>query len=71
MDRSRDDILAYVHASAALLGLPLDDAQASRVAMHLARTRAMAQLLEQVPLTHEHEIAEVFCPAPFPGEDTP
>ena len=43
------DLLAYVEASAALLALPLEAARAQRVAQHLARTAALAALLDGVP----------------------
>jgi hypothetical protein len=65
---SDDDMLAYVHASARLLGLPLDEARAARVAGHLQRTATLAALLEQQSLTVEDEPAELYCPArPVPG----
>jgi hypothetical protein len=60
-------MLAYVKAAAAALALPLDEAQAQRVAIHLARTAALARLLEQAPLTVAEEPAQVYCPAPFPS----
>ncbi len=53
--------LAYVKASATALGLALDEARAQRVAGHLQRTAAMAQMLEQFDLAPEVEIAEVYC----------
>jgi Protein of unknown function (DUF4089) len=56
------DMLAYVNTSAALLDLPLDPAQAQRVAQHLERTAALAQLLAQFPMLPEHELAEIYCP---------
>jgi Protein of unknown function (DUF4089) len=56
------ETLAYVQASAAALGLPLDAARAQRVATHLQRTAALAQLLEQFPLDPEDELAEIYCP---------
>ncbi len=63
------DALGYVHASARALGLPLDAQQPQRVAAHLQRTAAMAQLLERLPLTEADEPVEVFCPArPAQGE---
>jgi Protein of unknown function (DUF4089) len=62
------DPIDYVRAAAALLGLPLDDAQAARVARHLARTRTMAALLRDLPLLAADEPAEIYCPAPFPTE---
>lgn len=68
---SEDEVLAYVKATAALLELPLDDARAQAVALHLARTAAMARMLDTVPLAPADEIAEIFCPAPFPEELRP
>jgi Protein of unknown function (DUF4089) len=56
------DMLAYVTTSAALLQLPLDPAQAQRVAQHLERTAAMAQALMQLPMAADHELAEIYCP---------
>lgn len=61
---SEAETLAYVKASAAVLGIPLDDARAQRVAGHLERTAAMAALLEQVPLAPENELVEIFNPCP-------
>ncbi|WP_372528110.1 DUF4089 domain-containing protein [Piscinibacter sp.] len=63
------ELIDYVRAAARLLDLTLDDAQAERVALHLARTRAMAALLHQAPLAPHDEPAELFRPAPFPEED--
>ena len=57
--------LAYVKAAAVAVGLPLDDAQAARVAVHLQRTVALAATLEDIPLDPHDELAEIFCPAPF------
>jgi hypothetical protein len=68
---SEDEVLAYVKATAALLELPLDDARAQAVALHLARTAAMARMVDTVPLAPADEIAEIFCPAPFPEELRP
>jgi hypothetical protein len=62
---TEEQVLAYVHASAALQGLPLDAARAKAVAQHLQRTAQMAQLLDGAPLSPEDEIAEVYRPAPF------
>ena len=67
---SPEEMLAYVRAAAGLLQLPLDAARAQQVASHLARTAAMAALLDAAPLAVEDEPAQVFCPAPFPGGDT-
>lgn len=64
-----DAVLPYVQAAAALLGLPLDAGRAQRVAAHLGRTAAMAQLLDDAPLGPEDEPAALYCPAPFPGDE--
>lgn len=56
------DALSYVRASAAVLRLPLDDAQVVRVAAHLQRTAAMAQLLDKLALPPEAELAEIYKP---------
>ena len=63
-----DDVLAYVKASAKLLALPLDDARALRVAQHMKRTAELARLLETAALCPEDELAEIYCPAPFPTD---
>jgi len=60
--------LAYVQAAAVAVNLPLDAAQAARVATHLQRTAGMAALLDAVPLHDEDEVAEIYCPAPFTTE---
>jgi hypothetical protein len=65
------EVLAYVNATAALLDLPLDEARALAVALHLGRTAAMARMLDAVPLAPADEIAEIYCPAPFPQELRP
>lgn len=57
--------LAYVQASAAALGLALDDARAQRVASHLVRTAAMAQLLDDVAMAADDELAEIYSPMAF------
>lgn len=58
-------ILDYVKASAALQGLTLDSQRASAVAAHLARTAHLAQLLDDVPLPVDDELAEIYCPSSF------
>jgi hypothetical protein len=63
------DIAAYVRHTAALLELSLNDAQVQRVAIHLARTKAIASALRDLPLGPEDELAEIYRPAPFPAED--
>jgi hypothetical protein len=62
-------ILSYVVASAKLLGLTLDAAQAARVAAHLGRTAGMAALLDGVKMAPEDEIAEIYRPAAFQPAD--
>ncbi|HBH39987.1 MAG TPA: DUF4089 domain-containing protein [Curvibacter sp.] len=61
---SESEALSYVIASAAALNLPLDEAQALRVAANLQRTAAMAAPLMKLPLAPEAELAEIYCPAP-------
>lgn len=61
-----EEVLAYVKAAAPAVGLTLDDAQAARVAMHLARTAAFARQLDAAGLAETDEPAELYCPAPFP-----
>jgi hypothetical protein len=63
------DVVELVRLTARLLALPLADDQVDRVAVHLARTKAMADLLADVPLQAEDELVEIFCPAPFPEAD--
>jgi Protein of unknown function (DUF4089) len=58
-------VLAYVKASAALQGLPLDEARAAAVAVQLARTALLAQLLDDAPLAPEDELAEIYRPLAF------
>ena len=62
-------VLNYVKAAAQAVGVPLDEARAQAVALHLGRSVAIAHLLEQVPLGPHHEPAEVYRPAPFPPEE--
>ena len=62
-------VLEYVKSAAAVIGLPLDEARARQVAQHFGRTVAIARVLDTAPLAPEHELAEIYCPAPFPAED--
>jgi Protein of unknown function (DUF4089) len=59
---NEEQTLAYVRATAAALALPLDAERASRVATHLQRTAALAQMLEQFPMSPEDELAEIYKP---------
>ena len=56
--------LAYVQASATALRLPLDAAQVQRVAVHMQRTAALAQLLDDLHLSPELEKAQIYVPKP-------
>jgi hypothetical protein len=60
-------IAVYVKSTAALLNLPLSEAQTARVAMHLQRTASMASLIQAVELPLHEELAEIYCPAAFPA----
>jgi len=71
MHDDSDPTLAYVRSAARLLALPLSDAQAARVATHLARTATLALLLDAAPLAAHHEPAQLYEPAPFPDVDPP
>ena len=59
---TEQDTLAFVLASSKALGIPLEAERAARVAAHLHRTVAMAQMLERAHLTSADEPAEIFCP---------
>jgi len=59
------DVLAFVRASAAMLGLTLDEDRVLRVAQHLERTAGLAQLLQAAALSVDDELAEIYRPAPF------
>ena len=61
--------LQYVKTTAELLMLPLEEVQAARVAVHLQRTAAMVSLLDSAGLPAHDELAEIYCPAPFPAGD--
>lgn len=62
---TEEQTLAYVQAAAVAMDLPLDNARAARVAVHLQRTAGLAATLETIPLAPHDEPAELFCPAPF------
>ncbi|CAN1549588.1 1-carboxybiuret hydrolase subunit AtzG-like [Burkholderiaceae bacterium] len=61
---TEQDTLALVLINAKTLGIPLEAERAARVAAHLHRTVAMAQMLEGAHLTPADEPAEIFCPKP-------
>lgn len=63
--------LAYVKAAATAVVLPLDDARAQRVAVHLGRTAALAAQLDAFELDVSEEPAEIFRPAVFPDIPKP
>lgn len=60
------DVLALVHANAQALGLDLNPTEAERVAVHLSRTVAMAELLQTFPLDDHEEVAAIYAPGPQP-----
>lgn len=64
-------VIAYLHATAQAIGLPLDDARARAVAPHFLRTLAIARVLEAASLAPDSEPAEIYRPAPYPVEDAP
>ena len=63
---NHDQALAYVEAAAMALAVPMPAERAQRVATHLTRTAALAQLLEDFPLEPEDELAEIFRPKAVP-----
>ena len=63
---NHDQALAYVEAAATALAVPMPAERAQRVATHLTRTAALAQLLEDFPLEPEDELAEIFRPKAVP-----
>lgn len=56
------DAEAYVDATAALVGIPLDPAQRPGVVLNVARLAEMAALLMAFSLPDEAEPAPVFHP---------
>lgn len=62
-----DLLLEYVQATAALMGLPLDASRTLRVTSHLQRTAAMAAMLQGADLAPHDELAEIYSPSAFPG----
>ena len=60
------ELLAFVKASAALQGLRLDERHTEAVAGHMAVLAGMARLLDAADLQPEDELAQIYCPAPFP-----
>lgn len=62
---TESEALAYVCAAATALALPLTDERALRVAQHLHRTAALADLLDRVPMQPHDEPAEIYSPAAF------
>jgi hypothetical protein len=62
---NESEVLAYVKASAAAQRLLLDNARAQRIAIHLARSAHLAQLLEDAPLGVDDEPAEIYKPLAF------
>jgi hypothetical protein len=69
MEQAPADVIDYVRAAAQIAGLALDEPQLARVALHFARTRDLAGLLADLPLSEHVELAQIYCPAPFPAEE--
>ena len=65
------EVLQYVQAAAQVVRLPLDADRAQSVATHFTRTLAIARVLDDALLAPEQELAEIYCPAPFPAWDQP
>jgi hypothetical protein len=63
------EVLEFVQSAARAVGLRLDSARAQAVALHLGRTVAIARLVESAPLAPHQELAEIYCPAPFPAAE--
>jgi hypothetical protein len=63
---SASAVLAYVHAAAEAVNLPLTPERAAHVADHLGRTMQMARLLDAFSLQDEDELVQLYVPAPFP-----
>ncbi len=57
--------LVYVQAAAAAINLPLDAAQAQRVAAYLTVNARIAAMLDGVPLAPHDELVEIYCPKAF------
>ncbi len=62
-----EQALTYVQGAAFALDLPMDTDRAKRVAANLARTTGMARMLDKVPMAAHDELAEIYCPKPFPS----
>ena len=57
-----EQVFQFVKTNAALMGLPADDARVARVAALFKRTESMMQLLDEVQLPSDLEIAEIYNP---------
>jgi hypothetical protein len=66
---TEQEVLEYVKVAARMVQLPLDDARAQAVALHLGRSVAIAQAVEAAALAPHDELAEIYQPAPFPLEE--
>jgi hypothetical protein len=67
---TEDEVLSYVRAAARTMNLPLDETRLQAVALHFGRTVAIARVVESAPLAPHDELAEIYCPAPFPTEES-
>lgn len=61
------ETLHYVNTMAHAINLPLEAGQAQRVAEHLQRTFTIVTALKALPMPPDHELAEIYRPAPWPG----
>ena len=57
-----EQVFQFVKTNAAMMGLPAEDARVARVAAHFKRTESMMQLLDEVQLPSDLEIAEIYNP---------
>lgn len=64
-----DDVLAYVISSARVQGMPLTEQRAVAVAAHLKVAHGIAQIVQGSALLPHDELAQIYCPAPFPNPE--
>jgi hypothetical protein len=63
-------VLQYVQSAAQAIALPLTPERAAAVAQHFGRTVAIARVLDNAALAPHDELAQIYQPAPFPGEES-
>ena len=64
-----DDMLAYVTSCATVQGIPLTEQRAAAVAAHLKVAIGIARIVPSSELAPHDELAQIYCPAPFPTLD--